>query len=292
LKSSTTTSIGPATFHPALLAAAEAASRAWRRATTDHDRHELIEAVADGADGTPSSRLDDLVETAILEAVDPLGVNVLSEEAGWLDRGSAVSLIIDPVDGTGNAAAGVPIAAFTAAIATDERFVEGLTVWLDTGRWWWAERSGRGHHGSAGIGANAPGGALAVPATAPLLETSGRTTLEGAIVSMIRPKEDPSGFLAIAGRADRVRILGSSAIEAALVAQGSLDAAIDAGSRTHRIVDLAAAVVLLGAAGGIVTDVHGRPVEFTTEIAGRWSGVCAASQALADEVLEVLTHHS
>ncbi len=292
MSSTATTSTDHATFHPALRAAAEVAATAWRRATTDHDRHELIESVGDGADGTPSSRLDELVEAAILEAVDPLGVNVLSEEAGWLDRGSAVSLVIDPVDGTGNAAAGVPFAGFTAAIAIDERFVEGLTVWLDTGRWWWADRNGRGHHGTTAIRATDLGGTLAVAAAAPPLQASGRTTLDGAIVSMIRPKEDPSGFLAIARCADRVRILGSSAIEGALVAQGSLDAAIDAGSRTHRIVDLAAAVVLLEAAGGVVVDVHGRPVEFTTDITGRWSGVCAGSPALADEVLDLLAHHS
>ena len=105
---------------------------------------------------------------------------------------------------------------------------------------------------------------------------------------MIRPKDDPRGFLAVAERADRTRILGSSSLEGALVAQGCLDAACDPGSRTHRIVDLAAAVVLVEAAGGLVVDVHGRPVEFTTDITGRWSGVCAATEALADELLDVL----
>lgn len=273
--------LDPTLVHPALVGAADAASLAWRRAVTDLDRGRLIEAVAEGADGTPTSHLDEVVEAAILDAVDPLGVNVVSEEAGWIDRGSAVSLVIDPIDGTGNAAAGVPFAAFTAAIAVDERFVEGLTVWLDTGRSWWADREGRSRY--------QPGPVLADGAEAPSLRTTGRRRLDGAIVSMIRPKDDPSGFLAVAGRADRTRILGSSSLEGALVAQGCLDAACDPGSRTHRIVDLAAAVVLVEAAGGVVVDVNGRPVEFTTDITGRWSGVCAATAALADELLEVLT---
>lgn len=263
--------IDPSGVHPALVAAAGAAAGAWSRAVADHDRHQLIEAVADGADGTPSSRLDELVETAILDAVEPFGVNVLSEEAGWIDRGSATSLAIDPIDGTGNAASGVPFAAFTGAIATDEHFTEGLTLWLDTGRYWWAERSGVGRVGSSAG-----------------LATTGRRSLDGAIVSMIRPKDDPAGFLEIAARAARVRILGSSSLEAALVASGGLDAFCDPGSRTHRIVDLAAAVVLLEAAGGAVLDVHGRPVEFTTDIAGRWSGVCAATPALAEELVDLL----
>ncbi len=272
--------LDPALVHPALVAAADAAARAWRQAVSGLDRGRLIEAVAEGADGTPTSHLDEVVEAAILEAVDPLGVNIVSEEAGWIDRSSAVSLVVDPIDGTGNAAAGVPFAAFTAAIALDERFVEGLTVWLDTGRSWWAARDGGSRYH--------PGPVAADGAAVETLATTGRRRLDGSIVSMIRPKEDPRGFLAVAARADRTRILGSSSLEAALVAQGCLDAACDPGSRTHRIVDLAAAVVLVEAAGGVVVDVGGRPVEFTTDIAGRWSGICAASAPLADELLEVL----
>lgn len=253
------------TIHPALLAAVEAADAAWRDVTTQLDRHELLAAVGTGADGTPTSLLDDVVEQAILHAVEPFGVNVLSEEAGWIDHGSPTTLVIDPIDGTGNAAAGVPFCAFTGAIATDDRFTEGLTRWLDTGKQWWAH--------------------VQFPST---LRTTGRRELEGAIVSMIRPKKDPRGFLAVAERASRVRVLGSSSIEAALVAEGTLDAAFDPGSRTHRIVDLAAAVVLVESAGGVVVDLHGQPVQFTTAIEGRWSGIAAATPELATEIIELL----
>ncbi len=230
-----------------------------------HDRDALLAQVAQGADGTPTSRLDQLVETAILRAVERYGCNVLSEEIGHVDLGSATTLVIDPVDGTGNAAAGIPVSAFTGAIAVDGRFVEGLTMWLTTGDVWWA------HVGQESV-----------------LQTTGRRSLDGAIVSMIRPKGEASGFLAVARRCDRVRILGSSSIEAALVCSGALDASVDAGSRTHRIVDLAAAVVLAERAGGAVVDVHGRPVEFTTEIDARWSGVVAATPELAAELVEVI----
>ena len=47
-------------------------------------------------------------------------------------------------------------------------------------------------------------------------------------------------------------------------------------------------MVLVCRAGGVVVDVHGRPLTFTTDIAGRWSGVAAASQELADEIVELL----
>lgn len=251
--------------HPALAAAAEAAQSSFRDARGRFSRAELLEDIADGADGTPTKRLDVVVEEAVLAAIEPFGFDVVSEEIGHVDRGSDHAVVIDPVDGTGNAAAGIPLAAFTAALAVEGRFVEGLTHWLDSDRRWWAH------------------------VDQPLVSTTtGRRELQGAMVSMIRPKRDPSGFLAIAGRCDRVRVLGCSSIEAALVADGVIDAALDAGSRTHRLVDVAAAVVIVERAGGCVVDVHGEPIEFTTEIDRRWSGIAAATPELAAELIECI----
>ena len=248
---------------PALVAASEAAHAAWTAAIAAHDRDGLLEPIAEGADGTPTSRIDHLVESAILAAVEPFGLDVVSEEIGHVDRGSSTAIVIDPVDGTGNATAGIPFAAFTGAIAIEGRFVEGLTHWLADGRTWWAHVDQE-----------------------PTTTTSGRTSLDGALVSMIRPKGDGAGFMAVAGRAARTRVLGCSSIEAALVADGVLDAFVDAGSRTHRLVDLAAALIIVERAGGAVTDVHGEPISFTTEVDTRWSGVVAATPELAAEIVE------
>lgn len=254
------------TMDPLLSAAADAAVAAWTTTKSAGSREWLIEPIAIGADGTPTSRLDDAVERAILDAVAASGVNILSEEIGWVDNRSDTTLVIDPVDGTGNASAGVPFSAFTAAIARDGVFVEALTAWLEGDRRWWGHVDVASAH-----------------------RTTGRTDLAGAMVSMIRPKPASSdAFLAVARVADRVRILGSSSIEAALVASGALDAALDPGSDTHRIVDLAAAVVLVSGAGGAVVDVFGRPVTFTTAIEQRWSGVVAATPRLADQLCELV----
>lgn len=247
--------------HPALEAAATAARRAAEAATMQHHRLDLAAVVRDGADGTPTALLDMIVEDAILDAVRPLRVNVLSEEAGFIDVGSAETLVVDPVDGTGNLASGIPIACFTAAIAQDGIFVEGLTEWLATGTRWWAG-----------------------PGEPHVRRTTGRTSLPGAIVSSIRPKGDAAGFLALARSCDRVRIFGCSSLEAAFVCDGRLDAFVDPGSDTHRIVDLAAALVLVRGTGGVVVDLHGRPLEFDLDVSRRWSGVVAATPALAAEI--------
>ncbi|GAA1885194.1 inositol monophosphatase family protein [Streptantibioticus ferralitis] len=255
----------PAAAHPVLAAATRAAAGAFRAARQRYDRAGLAERVRVGADGTPTMRLDILVDTAIAEVVDAHRVNLLSEEIGVIDNGSAVTLVADPVDGTANAAAGVPLSAFAAALVHDGVPTESLTCWLDTGRCW---------HAVAG------------QPTA--YRTTGRTALDGAAVSLLRPHpHDPDQAAAwwrVAQRASRIRILSTSCLEAALVAEGSIDGFADAGSQTHRIVDLAAAMVMVPAAGGAVVDAYGRPLEIDTDLHRRWSGVIAATPDLAEEL--------
>jgi myo-inositol-1(or 4)-monophosphatase len=67
-------------------------------------------------------------------------------------------------------------------------------------------------------------------------------------------------------------------------AEGSTDAFADAGTDTHRIVDLAAAMVIVPAAGGVIIDAFGRPLEIDPDLTRRWSGVVAATPRLAEEL--------
>jgi myo-inositol-1(or 4)-monophosphatase len=256
----------PSGVHPALAAATRAAVDAFRAARETYDRAQLAEKVQMGADGTPTMRLDILVDTAIAEVVDAHRINLLSEELGHIDNGSAVTLVTDPVDGTANAASGVPLSAFAGVIAVDGVPTEALTCWLDTGRCW---------HTVAGQ-----------PSA---YRTSGRTELDGAAVSLLRPQQHiADAWWRVATRASRIRILSTSCLEAVLVAEGSTDAFADAGSDTHRIVDLAAAMVTVPAAGGAVIDVHGRPLEIDPDLNRRWSGVVAATPRLAEELAETI----
>lgn len=256
----------PSGTHPALADAARAAARAFGDARAQYDRAGLAEKVQVGADGTPTMRLDILVDTAVAEVVNRHRVNLLSEEIGVIDNASAVTLVVDPVDGTANAAAGVPLSAFAGVVAVDGIATEALTCWFDTGRCW---------HAVTGQ----PVG----------YRTSGRTRLDGAAVSLLRPHgEDDHAWWRVARRAARIRVLSTSCLEAALVAEGSTDAFADAGSDTHRIVDLAAAMVMVPAAGGAVLDVQGRPLEIDNDLSRRWSGVVAATPELAEELVDTL----
>lgn len=249
-----------------LAEAARAAAAAYGAARAEHTRAALVEEVATGADGTPTMRVDALVEAAIVDVIDAAQVNLLSEEAGFVDHGSAVTLVIDPVDGSANAAMGVPLSCFAGAVFRDGVATEALTVWLDTGRAWWA---------------------LADQPTA--YRTTGRTTVTGSSISMLRPKDNSrDAWLRVADHVDRVRVLSTTCLEAALVAEGSMDAFVDPGSDTHRIMDLAAAMVMLPAAGGVVLDVRGRPLEFDLDLSRRWSGIAAATRELGDELAGIV----
>jgi myo-inositol-1(or 4)-monophosphatase len=104
-------------------------------------------------------------------------------------------------------------------------------------------------------------------------------------VSLLRPQiQTRDRWWRVAERATRIRVLSCTTLEAMLVLQGSTDAFADAGSDTHRLVDLAAALVLLPSVGGSVIDVFGRPIEFDVDLRRRWSGIVAATPELAEQI--------
>ena len=254
---------GCAMLHPVFAAAAIAALVRHEEAIQRFTRAELEAEVMMGADGTPTMHLDAFVEEAVIDAAFHHGVNVLSEEAGFIDRRSSLTLVVDPIDGSANGAAGVPLACFSAALVDDGTFIEAATVWLATGRVW--AGSADGDRSSA------------------VWSTTGCTDHAKAAVSLLRPHPHTrEGWWAVAEKSARIRGLSCSTLESMLVLQGSSDAFIDAGSDTHRLVDLAAAMVLLPTVGGVVMDVHGRAIEFDTNLRRRWSGIVAATPALGE----------
>ncbi|MBB5924165.1 myo-inositol-1(or 4)-monophosphatase [Actinoalloteichus hoggarensis] len=254
----------PAAVHPVLADAARAASAAYGAARRRHTRAELGTEVAMGADGTPTMLLDRLVEEAVADVAHRHGVNLLSEEAGFVDNSSAVTMVVDPVDGSSNAATGVPLSCFAGVLAIDGVGTEAVTTWLDTGRAW---------HAVAG--------------TPTPFRTTGRTSLTGAEVCLLRPRpETVRTWQRVALRAGRVRVLSTTCLEAVLVAEGSIDAFADVGAGVHRIMDLAAAMVIVPAAGGVVVDALGRPLELNPDLSLRWSGIVAATEELAGELID------
>ena len=256
-------------FSSLLSEMASVAENAYQFAMTNLTSAQRSADIGIGGDGTPTMFLDQFIEEPVLAVAEKFKINVLSEEVGWIDRGSAYTVVLDPVDGTANSAAGVPISGFSAAIVEDDIIVESLVTWLGTNYSW------RAHCDDAVV-----------------QRTTGRTKLAGAALSMLRPRPSTwNTWSELAQTSERVRILGSSVIEACLVADGAIDAFCDPGGDIHRIVDIAAVSLIVEKSGGALKDAQGRPLSFSPDLSLRWSGIAAATPQLADEIASIIYQH-
>ena len=203
-----------------------------------------------GADGTPTRKIDAAAEDSILTVLkdDGRSMRLLSEEAGDIfigERGGEYgkeaepefSVILDPLDGTYNAAFGIPFYSVSIAIAkpdlsgTSFGYVKNLA-------------DGAVYHAESGIGAflnNDP------------ISPSGNSDIHDLCISVYgyRPYVKRTAGLYKAVR--RIRILGSVALELCYVASGRMDAFIDV-RRALRLTDVAAGNFIVEEAGGMVTN--------------------------------------
>jgi histidinol-phosphatase len=177
-------------------------------------------------DLTPVTETDRAVEQALREALD--GEAVLGEEEGGPGPGGR-RWIVDPIDGTKNYARGIPAWFTLIALEVDGEVEVGVAAAPALGRRWWAVR---------GEGAFADGDPIRV-------SQIGR--MEEAAVSTTHAVRD------VAEHAWH-RQQFSDAWAHLLVAEGSLDAAIDPVLHPW---DIAPLKVIVEEAGGRATDLSG-----------------------------------
>jgi histidinol-phosphatase len=175
-------------------------------------------------DLTPVTDADRAVERALREriAAGRPGEGVLGEEEG--DGGGSVRWILDPIDGTKNFARGIPVWATLIALERDGESVVGVVSAPALGRRWWAAR---------GEGAFANGQPIRVSAVAELRNASVSCSL-GRDLAALEP------------HVMHARGLGDF-WQHVLVAEGALDAAIDA---PLALYDFAAFAPIVREAGG------------------------------------------
>lgn len=210
-----------------------------------------------GADGTPTLSIDRVAEDVILEAVRDmdLPVNVLSEEAGMVDRGYEDTLVVDPIDGTHNSVLNVPI--YSVSLAVGLRSMLGVRhavlMNLVDGSLYRAEK---------GQGATLNGQTLKVR---PL------GSKEPSVLFYFGRHVHPI-TLELVKKCSRVRAMGCASLEMALVAQGRFDAYYfhtELYEKGIRVVDIAASALILREAGGEVVDLEGRPLDLPFDLGAR-----------------------
>ncbi|MCK9440239.1 MAG: bifunctional fructose-bisphosphatase/inositol-phosphate phosphatase [Methanothrix sp.] len=199
-----------------------------------------------GADGTPTKQIDRAAENAVLDTLraSGLGFKVLSEEIGEVTIGEKPDyfLHLDPLDGTFNAISGIPFYSVSIYLSRGD-FHFGYICDLAGGTSFYAE-AGRGAYAR-------PGGSLHVSSNEDLPHFS---------ISAYTLRPHTGRIAAIGDTVRRIRTLGSTALEMALVASGRLDAFIDLRGMM-RVVDIAAGKIILEEAGGVVTDGLGNALQ-------------------------------
>ena len=79
------------------------------------------EIVGENVSGDTTEYVDRVSENIALSRLNALGVNVVSEEIGFVDNGSDYTVVIDPIDGSYNFVSGIPIFAFSFAVFQGKR---------------------------------------------------------------------------------------------------------------------------------------------------------------------------
>lgn len=192
------------------------------------------------------------------------GFGVIAEESDEVVGETSYSWIIDPLDGTRNYAHGVPHFCVAIALARDGDVVIGVIHDPVRGETFSVEK---------GQGAFLNGSPIAV---------SRRASLQASLVgfdmgySVERGREMLEVANALWPGVEAVRVMGSAALGLAYAACGRLDLYINLSLSSW---DLAAGMLMVREAGGLVTDPDGAPA--TT----RSTSIVAANEAIHGEFM-------
>jgi fructose-1,6-bisphosphatase/inositol monophosphatase family enzyme len=214
------------------------------------------EITGTGAYGTPTQAIDKIAEEAVLRylAYNDSDLNVLSEEAGFVDRGGSRTLVLDPIDGTYNAVRGLPFYATSLAIGEDRlaNVSHGLVRQLPSGDTFYAEKGGGAFRNGTKI------------ATRPF-------DAKEAMFSVYLGSMAEAAAYDVARSARRVRSLGSASLDLCGVASGALDLYYMNTIRESRlrVMDVAAGVLLVREAGGVVVDSSREDLDMPLDLKAR-----------------------
>lgn len=215
-----------------------------------------------GLAGTRSGqyRSDLAADAVAVEMLTAAGVGVLSEESGVHHPERAVTVVVDPLDGSTNASRRLSWWAVSLCAVTDGVPVASLVVDLASDTSYEAVRGG---------GARCDG--------APM-RPSGATDLSASIIGV---NGLPSSHLGWA----QFRALGAAALDLCAVAAGSLDGYVDCTVSSHGPWDYLGALLICTEAGVAVADAEGRDL-VVLDHAARRTPVAAATPLLLDQLLE------
>lgn len=204
-------------------------------------------------------RSDVAADQVALPILRGAGLGVLSEETGPHDIDRQVIVALDPVDGSTNAARGLPWFATSLCAVEEGRARVALVVNQATGERFEAIRGGaalrNGH---------------------PIAPTS-CTRLDEAVLGV-------NGYPPVDWGWRQMRALGAAALDLCAVACGHLDAYVDASSHAHSPWDYLGGMLVCQEAGASVAEADGQDL-IVLGWADKRAPVAASTPALLAEVL-------
>jgi myo-inositol-1(or 4)-monophosphatase len=217
------------------------------------------------ADGTPVTEADLDADRRLTERIAEVfpGHGILSEEASTVAPDTEWTWIIDPIDGTSNFTTGVPYWAVSIALAHEGRPVAAVVD---------APPIHRRYHAIAGRGALRDGRPIRVRPT-----VDWRDARNGHVAVMLTT--GPARRARGAGVRLNVRVMGSIALDLAIVADGGAVASL---AVVPHVWDVAAGGLLVTESGGAVA-VIGEPL-LPLEPGVDHRTRASATAAAADEV--------
>ncbi len=199
-------------------------------------------------DLTPVTDADRDVERRLRELIAAARPDDAVHGEEFADTGtSARRWVIDPIDGTKNFVRGVPVWASLIALMDGDEVVVGVVSAPALGRRWWASRGG-------GAWART-GGADAARCRVSAVATLADASLSYASLSGWEERGLLPGFLELTRACWRTRAYGDF-WSYVLLAEGTVDLAAEPEVSLH---DLAPLAVIVAEAGGMFTDLRGRP---------------------------------
>jgi fructose-1,6-bisphosphatase/inositol monophosphatase family enzyme len=212
------------------------------------------------ADTRPGQYLSDVAADAVaVEVLTGHGLAVLSEETGLHHAERAITVVVDPLDGSTNASRGIPWYATSLCAVDAEGPLAALVVNLADDTEYRAER---------GAGASANGRPLA---------PSSKTSMNQSLVALSGYPREYLGWY-------QFRALGAAALDLCAVACGMIDAYLDCSRNAHGAWDYLGGALVCTEAGAHVVDAHDRDL-LTLEHTERRTPVAAGSLALLTDAV-------
>jgi len=211
-----------------------------------------------GAGGDISMQIDLIAENIVIDTLENENVNLLliSEELGERYIGNKEKaiksqnvLIIDPVDGSNNAVRGIPYCSISIAYAigrTINDIKKAVILDLNTKDIYWAIKSEGAYLNNNKIHVSD-------------LDITDKCFFE-LNLPMNNFFKHIDNLRPILRRFFRIRVLGSSALTLCQLAKGSMEAFVNL-RETNRLVDVAAGILILKEAGGVIFSLTGSKIE-------------------------------